>query len=38
MDFWCGVAITLIAETAALIAGVAWLERKTREMKGENDG
>ena len=32
MGFWMGVAMTLLVESVALIAGRAWLRKKIREV------
>lgn len=32
-EFWCGVAVTLLFETVALIAAVIHFGRKTEQMK-----
>lgn len=31
MEFWMGVAMTLLVESVALIAGKQWLRKKIRE-------
>lgn len=31
MEFWCGVAVTLLAETVALIIATERIRRKIRE-------
>ena len=31
MEFWCGVAVTLLIESVALILGREWLGKKIRE-------
>ena len=36
MLFWCGVAMTLLAESVALIAGREWLGKKIREVRHGN--
>ena len=37
-EFWCGVAVTLLFETVALIAAVIHFGRKTEAMKKEKFG
>lgn len=32
MEFWCGVAVTLLIESVALILGREWLRKKIREV------
>ena len=33
MEFWCGVAITLLVESVVLIYAREWLEKKLEDMK-----
>ena len=37
-EFWCGVAVTLLAETLVLIAAVIYYGRKTEEAKKGRSG
>ena len=36
MQFWCGVAVTLLFESVALIIGREWVRRKIREVRHES--
>ena len=32
MEFWCGVAITLLVETVVLIFATEWLRKEIRKL------